>query len=114
MKQLNCLLIICTLGIMSCTNSQQKTSDNSTKETQKLESLLHTYYEDQLKLFPMAATALGDNRYNDLYPNSISQAYLKELKQFYTGYKSKLQSYNREALSENDKMNYDVENIKKT
>ena len=105
MKQFNSLLIIGALGIMSCSAPQQKTeSDN----TQKLDSLLHSYYEDQLKLFPVAATTLGDNRYNDLYPNTISQAYIKELRQFYTTYKSKLEKYNREALSENDKMNYDV------
>lgn len=106
MKQLSYLFIICTFGIVSCSNPQEKKTE--TQKTQKLDSLLHSYYEDQLKLFPMAATALGDNRYNDLYPNTLSQAYLKELKQFYTDYKSKLQSYNRELLSESDKMSYDV------
>lgn len=106
MKQLNYLLIICSLGIISCSNPQEKKTE--AQETQKLDSLLHSYYEDQLKLFPVAATALGDNRYNDLYPNSISQTYLKELKQFYTDYKSKLKNYNRELLSEGDKISYDV------
>src|SRR4051812_41373314 len=108
MKQLNYFLIICTLGMMSCSNPQEKTAGTETKETQKLDSILHTYYEDRLKLFPMEATALGDNRYNDLYLNTISQAYLNELSKFYTDYKSKLQNYNREALSENDKTNYDL------
>lgn len=108
MKQLNYFLITCALGMMACSSPHQKAETTDNTEGPKLDSLLHSYYEDQLKLFPVAATTLGDNRYNDLYPNSISQAYLKELKQFYTGYKSKLQSYNREALSEEDKMSYDV------
>jgi len=106
MKQLSYLFIICSLGIVSCSNPKEKKTE--TNETQKLDSLLHSYYEDQLRLFPVAATTLGDNRYNDLYPNTLSQAYLKELKQFYTDYKTKLQSYNRELLSETDKMSYDV------
>lgn len=106
MKQLSYLFIICSLGIVSCSNPKEKKTE--TNETQKLDSLLHSYYEDQLRLFPVAATTLGDNRYNDLYPNTLSQAYLKELKQFYTDYKTKLQSYNRELLSEADKMSYDV------
>ncbi|HET6225066.1 MAG TPA: DUF885 domain-containing protein, partial [Bacteroidia bacterium] len=105
MKQLNNLLICCVVGIMSCSNPQQKKEPT---ESPKLDSLLHTYYEDRLKLFPVEATTLGDNRYNDLYPNTLSQAYLNELKQFYANYKTKLQSYSREGLSENDKMNYDV------
>lgn len=95
------------MGIMSCSNPQQKTSTEN-KETQSLDSLLHSFYEDLLKLSPMAATALGDNRYNDQFPNTISQAYLNQFSKFYTDYKTKLQSYNRDLLSEKDKMNYDV------
>lgn len=106
MKQLNYFFVICVLGFISCSTPQEKKT--GTKETIQLDSLLHTYYEDRLKLFPVEATALGDNRYNDLYPNTLSQAYLNELKQFYLDYQLKLKNYNREDLSETDKMNYDV------
>lgn len=109
MKKICLFLIACILGITSCNNSKNETAANSeNKESQKLDGLLHNYYEDRLKLFPLEATALGDNRYNDLFPNSDSQAYLKELSQFYKNYKSQLEAYNREVLSEKDKISFDV------
>jgi uncharacterized protein (DUF885 family) len=109
MKRICLLFLACALGITSCNNSKNQTDVNSeSKASSQLGDLLHQYYEDHLKLFPLEATALGDNRYNDLFPNSLSQAYLKELTQFYTTYKSKLEVYDRSSLSEKDKINYDV------
>jgi uncharacterized protein (DUF885 family) len=109
MKKICLLLIASLIGISSCNNSKNETTANEeSKEPKKLESLLHNYYEGRLKFFPIEATALGDTRYNDLFSNSISQTYLKELTQFYTDYKSKLQAYDRETLSEKDRISYDV------
>lgn len=108
MKKIHYLFICCIISLISCTNSQTETTKSENKEIQNLDGLLHNYYENRLKLFPVEATALGDNRYNDQYQNTISQKYLAELKQFYTDYKTKLQAKDRTVLSDKDKMNYDV------
>ncbi len=108
MKKISLLLFACALGIISCNDPKTETANSENKEPQKLDSVLHNYYEARLKLHPLEATALGDNRYNDLFPNTLSQAYIKELIQFYTDYKSQLEKYDREALSEKDKMSYDL------
>lgn len=108
MKKISYLIICCMVSFFSCTNSKTETETSENIEVQKLDGLLHDYYEDRLRLFPVEATSLGDNRYNDSYLNTISQAYLKELNQFYTNYKTKLEAYDRASLSEKDKMNYDV------
>jgi uncharacterized protein (DUF885 family) len=106
MKNLRYLIFISSLGMFSCSNPQTKAAEN--EDARQLNGLLNNYYEDRMKLFPMDATALGDNRYNDQYPNTISQAYLKELDRFYSTYKTRLQAYDRATLSETDQMNYDV------
>ncbi|HSH67217.1 MAG TPA: DUF885 domain-containing protein, partial [Bacteroidia bacterium] len=108
MKKIGYLLICCMAGFFSCTNSGPEESKLENKEPQKLDTLIKSYYEERLKLFPIEATGLGDNRYNDVYRNTISQAYLKELQEFYKKYKSGLEHYDREVLSSRDKMNYDV------
>jgi uncharacterized protein (DUF885 family) len=110
MKKICLLLVAGMVSIYSCTNPQNKAahSESENNESQELKGLLHNYYEDRLKLFPIEATAIGDSRYNDLFPNSDSQAYLKELRQFYTNYKSKIEAYNPESLSEKDKVSYKV------
>lgn len=107
MKKITYLFTACMVGLLACSNPETETSE-TTASPQKLDSLLKSYQEDRLKLFPVEATTLGDNRYNDLYRNTVSQQYLKELGDFYTNYKSGLQAYNREALSKNDQMSYDV------
>lgn len=75
-----------------------------------IKELFDNYYEDRLKLYPLEATNAGDNRYNDLLPNDISQSYLQELKSFYSKYKEQLASYDRNELAEDEQMSYDILN----
>jgi hypothetical protein len=41
-------------------------------EARRLNDLVQAYFEDQLRLHPMLATSIGDRRYDDPYPVSIS------------------------------------------
>ena len=49
-----------------------------------LHQLFKNYYEDRIKLFPLEATAAGDNRYNNILPNDGSQLFLKQVHEFYS------------------------------
>ena len=40
-----------------------------------LAALFEAYWEEQAKLFPLEATAQGDNRYNDQLPNDQTRAF---------------------------------------
>jgi len=73
-----------------------------------LHQLFDTYYEDRLKLFPLEATGAGDSRYNDLLPNSASDAFRRQTHDFYFKYKNSLAHYKRETLSPVDKVSYDI------
>ena len=60
------------------------------------------------KLFPLEATALGDNRYNDRLPIDFTDSYRDSLQNFFSKYKTFLTKYDREALNENDRISYDI------
>lgn len=70
--------------------------------------IFNNYYEDRLKLYPLEATSIGDNRYNDKLPNDGSKAFLKEAHDFYVKYLRNVKQFKREGLSDEDKLSYDI------
>ena len=76
--------------------------------TQGLPGLFNSFWERQSRLDPMSATAYGDNRYNDQLPNNQTRAYRDTLRTFYQDYLTRLQKFDREKLSDNDKISYDI------
>lgn len=90
---------------MAC---QTETQDEEISENVELKALLDEYHEERLKFYPLEATFSGDNRYNDTLPNFISESYREKLASFYEKYQSRLQTFNRDELSENDKLSYDI------
>jgi len=91
--------VILTIAISSC---------DSNKKTGSLHSVFEQYYEDKLRLNPLEATSIGDARYNDLLPVTISQSYKSALKGFYSKYLNLLKRHDRSILNENDKLSYDI------
>jgi len=89
-------------GLFACKQANKNTENNP-----KFGAFLETYYQDQLKLSPLQATMVGDNRYDDLLPNDGSVAYLKEWSQFNTRYLDSLKNYDRATLNENDQLSFD-------
>jgi len=71
-------------------------------------ALTELYYQEGLKLNPMSATVVGDNRYNDLLPNDGSLAYMDAYKRHEMRFLDSLNHYERGSLSDNDKLSYDV------
>ena len=45
-----------------------------------LTALFEAYWEGQARLFPLAATTQGDNRYNDQLPNDQTQAFRSQVR----------------------------------
>jgi uncharacterized protein (DUF885 family) len=86
----------------STSNKQQIDPDYA------LNKLAENYYEDRLKYYPLEATGAGDNRYNDLLPNSISESYRDTLRNFYKNYIDSLKKIEKTALSEKGRLSYDI------
>lgn len=90
---------------LSCNQNSKK---EAVKDNVQLAQLFDNYYEQRLKLFPREATQNGDNRYNDKLPVDFTDGYRDTLKKFYTNYLDSITKYNRDELSENDKVSFDI------
>ena len=99
------LFIACALFIISCSeNRKQSIKDTSVL----LKEITDDYYQERMRYFPLEATANTYNRYNDLLPIDISDAYIDTLRQFYHSYSEKLLTINKPELTGQDLISYEV------
>ncbi|HVG17339.1 MAG TPA: DUF885 domain-containing protein [Chitinophagaceae bacterium] len=78
------------------------------QENKHLAGILHSYYEDFLKLNPTAATSLGDYRYNDKLENSLSQSYRDESGKLFTRYLDSLKKFDKQQFSTRDQLSFNI------
>lgn len=103
MKKL--ILLSClVLGLASCKNDTKTSTDVATNKSETFNTMLENYYEDGLKLNPLNATAAGDNRFNDQFPNPLSKAHTSNLKAYYNKYNDLLKNIDETQLSESETM----------
>ncbi len=98
------IIAFAALALTACKLSNTNPGREDNKE---LATLFNNYYEERLKLYPLEATAIGDKRYNNLLPVDFSDSYRDTLKNFYHNYQTYLTKYDRENLSDKDKISYD-------
>ena len=80
-----------------------------TKQTPiDLDTIASQYYEEYLKLYPLEATAQGDDRYNDQLPIDIDKDFITGEIAFYNKIQDQLSKVNYESLSDDKKVVYDV------
>lgn len=101
------VFLLSIVFLLGCNGNSSQTKD-AKHHSLTLQPLLKAYYEDHLKLYPLEATQIGDNRYNDQLPNDISAAFRNAERNMLQLYLDSLNSYDRESLNEHDKMSYDV------
>ena len=73
-----------------------------------LDSITANYYEQYLKLYPLDATAQGDERYNDQLPINIDKDFISGEITFYNSVQNQLKKVDYKSLSDQDKTVYDV------
>ncbi|WP_299291354.1 DUF885 family protein [uncultured Mucilaginibacter sp.] len=106
MKKVGIILFaVASLLFASC---QNKTEPSSAGKNKDLAAFFDQYYENRLKLYPLEATSIGDNRYNDQLPDDISPAFLAKAKSFYADHLQKIKSFKREDLNAEDQLSYDI------
>ncbi len=104
MKKIVSLLTLTITLMMSCENPPTPKLDESPALPYYFHQLLDDFYEEGLKLNPMNATFAGDNRYNHLFPNTLSDGYKAELKNYYSKYLKKLAEFEGVEPTENEKI----------
>jgi uncharacterized protein (DUF885 family) len=97
MKKLTYLL--CLLAFVACKSGDAK---------KELSTLVANYYEEQLKLNPISATANGDNRYNDQLSIDFSDSHRAKVKALLEQTQKNLEDIHREKLDDNDQITYDM------
>lgn len=100
-------LLLCVVIVLSACK-RSKIGSTVTAPNKDIAKLFDNYYDDRLKLYPLEATSIGDNRYNDQMQNDNSAAFRQKSHDFFSGYLTKLKTFNREGLNEEDKLSYDV------
>jgi uncharacterized protein (DUF885 family) len=77
-------------------------------ESERLKSLLDAYWEESLARSPVLATALGDLRYNDQFPNSIGADFIAASRAFDRKWSARLGELDRSKLQGQDRLSYDI------
>ncbi|MDP5082435.1 MAG: DUF885 domain-containing protein [Winogradskyella sp.] len=102
MKNYLIFLFTITLIMVSC--KEQPKTEMAPIVTSDFASLLKEYSEGKFKLNPIEATFIGDSRFDDAFPNVLSDDYRTEYNTFYESYASKLDSFKDADLTENEQM----------
>ncbi|WGK65625.1 DUF885 domain-containing protein [Croceiramulus getboli] len=89
-----------SLFFISC--QDQETTPDDTRDN--FDALLDAYYKEGLQLNPLNATMAGDDRFNDQFPNLLSDDYKQRLKAYYTKYQDTLSSFPDAQLSDSQQM----------
>ena len=106
MKNLILKGLLC-LSFVACNTNSNKTTTSSeaaVTDTIAFATLLDNYYEEGLKLNPLNATMAGDTRYNNRFPDVLSDSYKQRLKTYYNSYKTALSKYPDDILSKSEQM----------
>jgi len=105
MKKILTLSFFAVIILIACNQAEQT---ENTQKNKSIESLFEAFSEERWQLMPILATKAGDNRYNHILPNHLSENYRSKLKEHYTKYKKLLAEFDKSALSEAQQMNYEV------
>ncbi len=96
------VLLLCVSAMLFSCRQQPAHKD----ETKKLNVLLSNYWEERMQLFPLEATANGDNRYNDKLTITIAGSFRDSLSRFYKKYLDRIDEIDSSALQGEDLISY--------
>ena len=88
--------------------SAAKTMQVAPSKSEQLEQLYVDYWEASLKLNPLQATYVGDERYNDQLPNFFSPAYRDESIAFTKSWLKKFEAINPDNVTGQTRLSYDI------
>jgi uncharacterized protein (DUF885 family) len=75
---------------------------------QQLAALYAEFWEENLQLNPIQATMIGDPRYNDQLPSSLSPEYRARLRDFHQRFLERAKAIGGDGLSGQDRLSYDI------
>lgn len=88
--------------------SAAKSMQVAPSKSEQLEQLYVDYWEASLKLNPLQATFVGDERYNDQLPNFFSPEYRDESIAFSQNWLKKFEAINPDDVTGQTRLSYDI------
>jgi len=73
-----------------------------------LQAMFDTYWQESLALHPLQATSIGDSRYNDQLPNSLSAAYRAKEHAFALRWLDRIKAVDEATLDDADRISVDI------
>ena len=77
-------------------------------EAARLKVLLEDYFQASLERSPILATAIGDDRYNDRFPNTLTPVFREQSRVFFERWLKALGTLDREKLGGQDRLSHDI------
>lgn len=104
MKKILLTIVATATLLTSCKQEKKEAVSTPTPENTEFNQLLKDYNEGKLQLNPVNATFAGDNRFNDQFPNTLSDEYQAKSNEFFKNYKEKLNNFKDADLTESQQM----------
>jgi uncharacterized protein (DUF885 family) len=101
MKQPAALLAIAA-GLTACAGAPAQRPDAS------LNALVEEYFEQQLELSPMSATAIGDSRYDDRLDESTNPGFREKQQSVERAFLDRVRAIDPERLSATSRVTYEI------
>ena len=114
MKKIVLAISVLTMCTISCKKENKtateevKMATQIAKQHEDFDQLLADYADGKFELNPINATYAGDSRFDDQFPNFLSDAYVSKTNEFYTSYKEKLDNFKDTSLTESQQMSKSV------
>ncbi|MEO8111313.1 MAG: DUF885 domain-containing protein [Ginsengibacter sp.] len=105
MKKIILLLSATSMFFIACNNNEKM---EIKKDNKDLATLFENYYTERMQLIPVESTQIGDSTNNDKLFADFTDSYREKYKQFFAHYLDEIKKYNRDELSDNDRISYDI------
>ncbi|HEY4800887.1 MAG TPA: DUF885 family protein, partial [Bacteroidia bacterium] len=108
MKNISLILLFFLAACAQQPKTQEVTKQETKGPNKDINKVFDDYYEERLHYFPLEATGIGDNRFNDQLPADIADSYREKLKLFYEKYLEEINKFDRNSLSGEDMLSFDM------
>jgi uncharacterized protein (DUF885 family) len=115
MKNLVAVMLAAVFLVAACGETQDPAESAAAEvsATDALHALFDEHFERNLEMNPISATFIGDYRYNDRMANSNSPEYIAAATAMDEEFLARLLEVDREQLSYQDQLSYDLFKIKR-
>jgi uncharacterized protein (DUF885 family) len=101
--------LVCSLVLAAaCASTPRVSSDAPATASPELTRLVEEYFEESLRLSPLTATFIGDERYDDRLENTASAAHLAELAALERRYLDRVRALDPARLDAPSRVTYDI------